>query len=428
MQYPRILIINEQSVNKNNATGITLRSILSFYPCNNLFEIHMDDSLPYDKSIKLNNSVNMIDLFPIAKVLKSNLGNKVNNSMKSNISKSYSKKINFKTKTKKWIRGLCHVAYDIGPLFKKKEIINLVNEFKPEIIYTLGASVDVLKISYYFSQLYNINIVIHFMDDWPHFLQDEEYFYQKIYKLIMNKWLKKCYSKSKMALTISPKMANIYEKEYGIKHVALMSCVYVEEWFCKTKKDCDKFIFVYAGGLHLSRWKALKLISEKIKELSERNKIPTVFYIYTKKQDILDFKDYFNNDITILKPYVSHEELLRIYSSSDVLVHAETLNDKLLGYFRFSISTKIPEYLSTNRPILFFGPSQMYLYNFLEKNDIAFVADDENHLLEVINEIMINKEKREKVSTNALNFAKGNYHVSIANKIFHEVLMGNLNS
>ena len=41
-KYPNILILNNQSIYNCNATGITLRNILSGWPAENLCELHMD--------------------------------------------------------------------------------------------------------------------------------------------------------------------------------------------------------------------------------------------------------------------------------------------------------------------------------------------------------------------------------------------------
>ena len=51
MEYPKILIINGQSVNKNNATGITLRSVVSSIPLDNMMEICLDDNNSDRKSV-----------------------------------------------------------------------------------------------------------------------------------------------------------------------------------------------------------------------------------------------------------------------------------------------------------------------------------------------------------------------------------------
>ena len=40
-QYPRILIVNDESIYKKNATGITLRSLLKTWPSERALELHL---------------------------------------------------------------------------------------------------------------------------------------------------------------------------------------------------------------------------------------------------------------------------------------------------------------------------------------------------------------------------------------------------
>ena len=84
------------------------------------------------------------------------------------------------------------------------------------------------------------------------------------------------------------------------------------------------------------------------------------------------------------------------------MVHAETDNPQLRGFFKYSISTKIPEYLASGRIVLFYGPSQLGLYQYLKENKAAYLADDYRQLCETIkdikeqkntNQIILNAEK-----------------------------------
>ena len=57
---------------------------------------------------------------------------------------------------------------------------------------------------------------------------------------------------------------------------------------------------------------------------------------------------------------------------------------------KLSISTKIPEYCLSNRPIIAFGPTNIASFKILIENQIAFVidsTDDDNSILNQLNKV-----------------------------------------
>ena len=101
------------------------------------------------------------------------------------------------------------------------------------------------------------------------------------YKGCLQKYLKKCYVKSVSNFAISPYMAEDYEKETGISHIALMNAVDFEKFYNLSQNSGDSIIFTYTGGLHLERWKALKDVETALTKLKQ-NGYNVKLKIYTR--------------------------------------------------------------------------------------------------------------------------------------------------
>ena len=74
-KYPKVLIINDQSIYKENATGITLRSFFKLYPSSNIREFHLwKPSKSEYEGLKINSSVIPQETFPINSILRKMTG------------------------------------------------------------------------------------------------------------------------------------------------------------------------------------------------------------------------------------------------------------------------------------------------------------------------------------------------------------------
>ena len=400
---PKVLVINEQSIYKDNATGITLRGLFRDWPDAALLELRLDAN-NYENNGR-HESICVIDAFPLQKVMRSKSRlksiKKIDNAnpvMNDSVSSIFAIKSRIR-------RILINIA-DLSWMRINRQIYQKIEAYSPDVIYTIGGSVSVMRMVNRISIDYDIPVVLHFMDDWPHYLQDENGLGQKLYKKQIQKWLKFTYQRTNTCIAISEKMADIYQKETGIRHISLMNSVRVESLICDKKERTENIVFSYAGGLHLDRWKALVQIQDVIKQLANQYRIKAEFRIYTKSSDQDKYRYQFDPEITSFYDYVRHDEIKCVYEKSDVLVHAEVSNPLLIGYFRFSISTKIPEYLATGRTVLFFGPKEMGLYSYLNDANCALVASNEVELKDCICKIFSDDSSLKYIQNNAINFVK----------------------
>jgi hypothetical protein len=210
-------------------------------------------------------------------------------------------------------------------------------------------------------------------------------------------------------------MAKAYTEETGIKHSYIMNSVKVADYICAPNEKNDTINFVYAGGLHLGRNKALLDIANIVEEISKSRNAK--LFIYTQKENTeLYSKDFEGFKNTKLLPAIEHDRIKEIYENADVLLHIES--DALVGngFFKYSISTKIPEYLATGKQMLFYGPSDIYLYEFLKENNLAVVSDNKQDLFDKITALIENNKAV--ACENAIKYAQENFDVAAAVRNF----------
>ena len=102
-------------------------------------------------------------------------------------------------------------------------------------------------------------------------------------------------------------------------------------------------------------------------------------------------------------------------------VHTEIESEKLKGFFKYSISTKIPEYLATGKPILFYGPRDMKLFEYLLQNQAALMASTKEELYVCV-ERLTSEENFTKMCENARCLAERNHCASKNQKALHNAI------
>ena len=393
--YPRVLIVNQQSIKKNNATGITLRSLWGDWPNDSVMEVFIDG---YTETVHFRSGFRSFCLPStlFSKIAHSKKAQKTNSRIKR---KSNHSDQSFKT----WFRQVVVLINDMLIPRIPSRIKKIVKEFKPQVVYTLGGSVGALGIAKRIGKAFGLPIIIHYMDNWPERLQWESNSFTRIYRKALNRQHKKCLLRSRVGLAISPQMADAYQLKFKMPFDCLMNSVDCASFFVGPRKTAKPYIFVYAGGLHLNRWKALQEIDRAIAITG----IQAELHIYTSDQDAEMYRAAFSHNALFHKS-VEHSKILSVYETADLLIHAECGTPLLLGFFKYSISTKIPEYLSSGRPMLFYGPTEMGLYNYLKTNNAAFVAHDFVSLCLVLPETICN-DRATTITTNARRLASKNH-------------------
>ncbi len=395
----KVLIINISMIGDNDATGITLNNLFEGLPGVKIMQICVDTvnreyhsqkekvlfiepaSVPFDLIIR-----KTLRLFVKTGNLK--LGPKSGLVPQKGV----------KNALHDFLRGLI----DMSPVFLTKAFKQKIDAFKPDVIYTMGANIRTLRLSNYFTKRFYIPAVLHLMDNWPKTIYTTSSL-SKFARYSLLTELRKLHSRSKLCLSISNEMAQIYSKRYGVNYETVGNIFDLDDRFLyEENRDGEKddvFTLVYAGGLHLNRYKSLKMLAMVIENMKTDKKI--VLHLYVPKEDKLGYKDLLNYDFAIFHSYLNKDDLINVYKNSDCLVHVESFDENIYEFIRYSISTKIPEYVGCGKPILCLAPDSIAVSKFISENKVGYVADNEKSLEAGLNILLNDKKAYEDFVNNA---------------------------
>ena len=420
--HANVLLINSTSINRDTSASITMRNCFSKWPKESLMEVYFGDGAEKVISDGVNGYAIPVNYFPFKYVATRKLFKKMNSSMKSvapsGTTNQGQPKRTWKSYVREWLALTVSNSFFVFPQTIYQEIV----DFNPSYIYTIGESFLVMNLAVKISKKLNIPIVPHFMDNWQEAIEWQDNPLLKGYKKKLDRSVKKLYERTDEALGISQRMCEVYSSKWKVPHYPLMNTVNIELYNSAVKKISDKIEFLYAGGLHLNRWDALNKIGLAIDEVTQQIGTECTFKIYTSIENINRYRACFTAKSIVLEEAVKYEEMPRLYQEADVLVHAETDSLMYDTFAKYSLTTKLPEYLISNRPFLYWGPDSLFLTEFLAGRDLCYYAKADTELVDVIKTMLRDEQTRNQKMKNAREAAINGFSTEYSEKTLKKIM------
>ena len=285
-----------------------------------------------------------------------------------------------------WARDL---IWKIGK-WKSQALIDFIDDFKPDIIFQpVYYSTYLNDISYFIKKYANVPMVGYISDDNYTLKQFSLSPLYWIDRIIKRKKVKKTIEQCELLYVISDVQKQEYEKIFTPPCKILTKCADFSETRKPDFKEPDEILkMVYAGNISQGRYDILAELAKATEKLNKNGKcfqldIYTLTPLKTKQMRTL------STDSVHLHPAVSYSEIREIQKNSDILIHAEgfSLKEKLAVHQSFS--TKIVDYLETNRCIFAIGDDYCASIQYFIDNECGAVAtkreDIEKELLKLHN-------------------------------------------
>lgn len=415
----RILIVNVVLVGEESGTGNTLKNIYCNYTNTHIMQLSLQIK-PLNFTTTIENTIFLTKAcIPIDNAFRSvffmrNLKKKTNSL--SNVSAATIPQKNIKGAVHDFIRGLL----DMSAVRLDNEILYKIDLFNPEIIYTCGCTIRIHKVANFLSKRYRIPIVLHLMDDWPETLYTSSFLSLFARKKI-NRELAITHSLSITNFAISEALCEKYENKFGKKYIPLMnpSKYITTNLFVKDKGIIE---FIYAGSLSLNRWKSLLQVAEVLHNINIMKKCANMKLYIPSAWNTVEIKNLFEKYEVEINNYVANDKVYEVYERADVLIHVESFDENYRLFTRYSLSTKIPEYMGAGKPILAYLPKDLHGGEYITKNNAGLVAHNINDLKACIFKLVEDSSSRCELAIGGLACAKEKHSIdSVHTKLFEVV-------
>lgn len=423
--YPRVLVIFGHPVPLSSGTGVTLQNLFAGWPEDAIGQIHFQppNLITYQK---------MRECFeipstwaPIDYMLRSFVRSYVPTALQGapkNTASTVPKEAGISANGRMHMHA--RAVADVSPLYFGQELHKWILQFRPEIIYSHLGSIRIMRLVRYVSKISNCAVLPHFMDDWPSCMYTRHSF-GGIARGMLLRHLRYILDRSGGGLCISRQMADEYKIRYRHEFTEVMNCVddaLFNKYQCEVVDEGRPLRLAYCGGLHLGRDNVLVLLAKALAELNIAHaKVRLSVYVPTSEFQMA--QDVFSAFSFVEIGSVSASEVHSIIDASDVNVHVESFKPEDALYTRLSISTKVPQYLASGRPILGIGPDGLASMTELRESGAAVLVNSPT-INEITNCIrkLLSPEIRRSMGRRGRDYALRRHSANVVRASFRNAL------
>ncbi len=417
---PRVLIVNGQPASSPTAEGITLGRLFQDWPPERLAQVYTA-ALPHaltgaiDYHIPANSRRHLawLNLPSISAAL---LAREADGSQAAPASGGRAARLRAaaKLEARRWL--------DLFPYELPVEIEQQIVSFRPHLVYSCLGNIQISRLALRLAHLCRVPVIPHFMDDW----RSTQYVGRPdlaIHRALLLRSLDAVLETAPFGLTISDAMASEYSAEFGKPFHAFMNCVPIPAIAPPLPPLSAAPRLVYVGGLHLDRWRALREIGGALAALN-REGIAGSLTVYALAADLATFGDKLAGAGVGIGGSLSQAEVLAAIAEADVLVHVESFDPKMRRYTRLSISTKIPQYAVSGRPLFCYGPPEVASLRFVHENALGLLggSQDSGELKVQLRRILDASSLRQHFAANAIAVARRDFDCISVRQRFQYVL------
>ncbi|MFZ4707043.1 MAG: hypothetical protein ACOYMF_13640 [Bacteroidales bacterium] len=319
------------------------------------------------------------------------------------------------------------VDHYIPKLEVSNELLEWIREYSPEILYTMLASLELIRFVDELRRKSGIPVAVHIMDDWPSTIASQQkgpfkYFWHST----IEREFRKLLAKSTVKLSISEAMSDEYLRRYGISFQPFHNPIDVKYWsaFSKTSYESSTvFTILYAGRIGTGLTTCLKDVAKAINNLIKKGYKIEFRIQSTTKSPFLD--ELVSFGFVKLNPIAPYSELPKIFSQSDLLLMPNDFDAKSITFLKYSMPTKASEYMVSGTPILLYSSPETAVAMHAAKYNWAYVVseNDTGKLETAIAGIYQNTGLRERLGNTARDFAIRNYDDIIIRDLFRKSLI-----
>lgn len=259
--------------------------------------------------------------------------------------------------------------------------------FRPEIVYTAPLSLRFLALAVGIARHYDVPMAVLHMDDW---LEEDsktiaapaqrEAWRQRIIAL-----MREAGARALAATTNSPHLAEKLEQVTGYPFFAANNAC-PDLMAGKAERLFQPLppaqpggrvpVLTYAGALNLHlQGETLLWLARAVSELNFEG-MPCRLDVFTP----IEFAPLINAeqipDVVVYRGHAGPDRLLDAYLASDFLVASTTFRPDNLVLFRYSLATKLSEYLCVGKPVLSIGHPDWAVHDYVRRNGCGFAVTE----------------------------------------------------
>lgn len=415
-KYPKVLTVTRTVWDDTSGTSSTDSNLFGNYSPEALSRIYIETKTPrtkycydffqisefalikriWNKKIKTGKEINLLKENPDAQSGKfEKEEQKIMSHVRSNRSMAYT------------------FAREILWLFngwKSRELKHYIDNNNPDVVFIYGSPLILMN------RLQNF-VLKRVKKPAAYYFMDDVYTYQSvkgggiskyIYKFFLRWSVRRVIKQCQEFFVVSPKMKREYDAIFNFNSKILTKGIDFTALEFKPNAINKPLKIVYLGQIIYGRVYSLVAMAQTLKKFNEDD-IKAELYIYTGNFISDEMRDQLEHSSSHIMPLVPYEQVQQIMAEVDVVVFAESLNEKHKNVARLSFSTKITDYLSAGKCIFAIGPHDSAPIEYLRDSEVAVVAISREEIQKKLSDLILNPEMINTYAKKSFQLGKQNH-------------------
>ncbi|RGC67415.1 hypothetical protein C5N14_18855 [Micromonospora sp. MW-13] len=431
-EHPRVLVVGAAVFGRASGTGITLSNLFAGWPGQRLAQLYAEDRDPAtdvcQRFLRLDPRCAPVEYHLFRWRARTIRGTSSGVPDRSGVGGAGAGGAGVELGSlRARMRAELRAFVDLSPLRVPAGARRWMREQRPQVVYATLGSIRQMRLAVLAARECGVPLVPHFMDDWPSTLYTDRQTLGVARRALLAE-VREVIRHSSYGLGISEPMAREYQRRYGLPFAAFGNCVDPADFAgrpgpARPATDGAVLDLVYVGGLHLDRWRSLRQVGEALGRLAADG-LRARLTVHAPPQDLDRYGERLGLPGVRLGRSLASDEVAGVLRRADVLVHVESFAEEHCHFTRYSLSTKIPQYLAAGRPVLGFGPAELASMAHLDAAGAGAVVgvDDPARLAREVARLCADPALRERLGRQGLDFAVRHHRADQVAARFAETL------
>lgn len=380
----KVLIISNDPLSSVGSNGKTFLSLFKSFQDSDVCQLYFERAIPYTTEFTNFYKFTDLDAFKRLFLRKQIMGDVKNEAVYKVIPQKNSR-IPLSLSFIKWVRNFLYSTVQTN---KIATLNAWLERNRPDVIFFVGSGfLYSYKILESVQRYLNIPFYVYFTDDYFKYNTGNNFVGRAFHKRFITKAVR-IVAAAEELFVISPKMKIEYSSYFGKECSILINAVETVNSSVNLPAIDKPIIFSYFGWLHSSRSSSIGYLGKCLQYLNDNHQLNCVLNVFSLSvlTDESE-KDLAVDTVRVQQP-VFGSDYTGAINQSNFLIHAESFKPQDTRVTMLSVSTKIPEYLLSNRCVIAVGPPELASISLLNENELALVISEKRSIEEDANEIL----------------------------------------
>lgn len=228
-------------------------------------------------------------------------------------------------------------------------------------------------------------------------------------------------------LSISDAMSSEYKKRYNKDFIPFHNPIDIQFWTQKSKSG-KKFIgeqvkVLFSGRIGLGVEESLMDLAQAIESLTlDGTKVK--LYVQSPSKDSKTLNRLRSSKSLVINPVAEYSELPTIFSEADILAITNDFDKESIDYLRYSMPTKVSEYMISGTPIIVYSHAETAVSKFFTANKCGHCVYERNlnQLKDALTLLIKDEEYGQDLSSRAIRVASELFDANNVRLEFRDLL------